>query len=74
VTVAQLSKTSLLLLAEIALCAITGFLYVATPFSPDWIEIISGWDPDQHSGAVEWIMVIALLVGTLALLNRFRSL
>jgi hypothetical protein len=69
----QKSRTALLLCAEVALCAITGFLYVATPFSPDWIERISGWDPDQHSGLVEWTVVMALLVGALALLNRVRS-
>jgi hypothetical protein len=73
VKVGQISKISLLVCAEIGLCAITGFLYVATPFSPDWIERVSGWDPDQHTGLFEWIVVMALLVGTLYLLNSSRS-
>jgi ABC-type transport system involved in cytochrome c biogenesis permease subunit len=74
VKVDQISNISLLLCGEIALCAITGFLFVATPYSPNWIEIVSGWDPDQHGGLVEWVVVVALLVGTLSLLNRSRSL
>jgi hypothetical protein len=73
VKVGQISKISLLMCAEIALCAVTGFLYVTTPLSPDWIERVSGWDPDQHTGLVEWIVVMALLVATLYLLNRSRS-
>jgi hypothetical protein len=40
---------------------------------PDWVEAVSGWDPDQHRGSVEWMGVMALLAGTLALLDRFRS-
>jgi hypothetical protein len=73
VKVRQISKTSLLLCAELALGVMTGFLYVATPFRPDWVEAVSGWDPDQHKGSVEWMIVMALLAGTLALLDRFRS-
>jgi hypothetical protein len=53
-----------------ALGGTTGFLYVATPFRPDWIEAIcGGCDPDQHSGSIEWIIVMAMLVVTLAMLG-----
>jgi hypothetical protein len=56
--------------AQVVVGGTTGFLYVVTPFRPDWIEAISGgFDPDQHSGSVEWIIVMALLVVTLAMLG-----
>jgi hypothetical protein len=34
---------------------------VLTIFWPDWIEALTGYDPDQHAGLVEWLIVIALL-------------
>jgi hypothetical protein len=47
---------------ESVLAFVSGLLCLITPFSPDWIELISGWDPDQHNGAVEWFIAAALLV------------
>jgi len=44
----------------VALCA--GFLGILTIFWHDWIEAMTGWDPDQHSGRVEWAVVAGLLV------------
>ena len=43
---------------------IAGFccgLAVLTIFWPDWIEALTGYDPDQHNGTVERLIVIALL-------------
>jgi hypothetical protein len=28
----------------------------------DWIEALTGFDPDQHSGGVEWLVAVALSV------------
>jgi hypothetical protein len=42
-----------------ALCA--GILGILTIFWHDWIEALTGWDPDHHNGSVEWIVVIGLL-------------
>ena len=39
--------------AQVTVGGITGLLYVVTPFWPDWIEAISGWDPDQHKGSFD---------------------
>lgn len=43
----------------IASCA--GILGVLTIFWHDWIEALTGWDPDHHNGSVEWIIVVVLL-------------
>jgi hypothetical protein len=39
-------------------------LALVTPVFPDWIEAISGWDPDQHDGTVETWIVIGLFAVT----------
>jgi uncharacterized membrane protein len=49
---------------EIGLAAITGLLAIITPIFPDWIEFVSGWDPDQHDGSAERMIVVGLLVLT----------
>jgi len=43
-----------------AQCA--GILGILIIFWHDWIEVLTGWDPDRHSGTVEWITVVGLLV------------
>jgi hypothetical protein len=52
---------------EIGLAAITGLLALITPVFPDWIEAVSGWDPDQHDGSVEWMIVVGLFVVTIVM-------
>jgi hypothetical protein len=48
----------------------TGLLFIVTPFRFDWIEAIcGGFDPDQHGGSIEWILVMTMLVVTLAMLG-----
>ena len=41
--------------------AFCGILAVLTIFWPDWIEALTGFDPDQHDGTVEWLIAITLL-------------
>jgi hypothetical protein len=43
------------------LAAFCGILALLTIVWPDWIEALTGFDPDQHDGTVEWLIVIALL-------------
>jgi hypothetical protein len=47
---------------EAALAAVSAALGVLTLFWRDWIEILTGWDPDHHSGSVEIGLVLALFV------------
>lgn len=46
---------------ESAAAVACGALTVVTLFWRDWIEV-TGWDPDDRSGAVEWLVVAVLAV------------
>jgi len=50
--------------AEAALAALSGLLCLQTLVWRDWIEAIFRVDPDQHSGALEWLIVVTLVVTT----------
>lgn len=52
---------------EVGLAAVTGLLALITPIFPDWVEFVSGWDPDQHDGSVERMIVVGLVVGTIVM-------
>jgi hypothetical protein len=54
---------------EMVLGSISGILCIITPIWPDWIEILIGWDPDQHNGSVEWLISGGLLIVTAILLG-----
>jgi hypothetical protein len=49
-------------------------LAVLTLVWRDWIEEVFGVDPDQHSGAVEWAIVAALLLAAISLALDARAL
>jgi len=46
---------------ESVIALLTGSLAVITIFWHDWIESLTGWDPDHHNGAFEWLIVAILL-------------
>jgi hypothetical protein len=46
---------------EIAIALFAGALGVLTIFWHDWIEALTGWDPDHHNSAFEWVIVAVLL-------------
>jgi len=54
---------------ETSVASITGILFVITLFWRDWIELLFHVDPDQGSGALEWIVVGCLLLVTLVLFS-----
>lgn len=59
---------------ESAIALFAGSLGVITVFWRDWIEILTGWDPDHHNGSAEWLIVIALLtVAAVAAIAARRS-
>lgn len=60
---------------EIAIAAISAVLGIVTIFWHDWIEALTGWDPDHHNGSFEWLIVVALLVigAALGLLARYHQ-
>ncbi len=45
---------------ESALALASGFLFILTLFSKEWIEEVFKVDPDNGSGALEWGLTIAL--------------
>lgn len=46
---------------ESALGLAAGLLALVTTVWPDWIELLTGIDPDHHNGSIEWFAVAALL-------------
>lgn len=46
---------------ETATALFAGTLGFLTIFWHDWIEILTGWDPDHHNGNAEWLIVAILL-------------
>jgi hypothetical protein len=53
--------------AEAGLSAIAALLAVVTTVVPDWIELLTGADPDYGSGSAEWSIVVLLALASAAL-------
>ncbi len=52
----------LLFRIEVSLAVLTGLVGVLTLFWRDWIEALTGWSPDRHSGSAEFGLVAILLI------------
>jgi hypothetical protein len=58
---------------ERALFYVSAFFFLLTLVWRDWIEAVFNWDPDKHSGGLEWGIVAALLVVTVVFFVLQRS-
>jgi hypothetical protein len=56
---------------EAGLAALCGFLAILTLFTRDWIEALTGFDPDNHNGSFEWMIVAALFL--VCILSSFAA-
>jgi hypothetical protein len=50
---------------EVALAALSTFLFVIAVMWKDWIEIVFQVDPDRGSGALEWAIVAVFAIAAL---------
>jgi hypothetical protein len=58
---------------EAALATSSSVLAVITLLSKEWIEIVSGVDPDHGNGSIEWLIVIILAVAAAILAALARA-
>jgi hypothetical protein len=63
---------------EVVVAGTAAALGVLTVFWRDWIEALTGLDPDNHGGSVEWVIVsglllVAVLLGTAARIEWRRN-
>ena len=47
---------------EVVLAVISAALCVLTLVTPEWIEALTGLEPDSGSGALEWVVAGVFLV------------
>jgi uncharacterized membrane protein YidH (DUF202 family) len=63
---------------ETALALLSGCLVVVTVFWQDWIEAITGFEPDAHGGSIEWgfgatLLIVSVVASVLARIEWRRQ-
>jgi hypothetical protein len=62
-----MSKVRLRLMVEVSAAVASMAAFALTLIRRDWIEVLSGVNPDHHSGAMEWLILgVFLAVGVIA--------
>ncbi len=51
---------------EVGLCVLSAGLLAVTLVWHDWIEVVFGFDPDQGSGALEWMIAALSAAGAVS--------
>ncbi|MGE5829386.1 MAG: ABC transporter permease [Micromonosporaceae bacterium] len=51
---------------EVVVGGAAGILAIVTTFSREWIEELTGFEPDQGNGSAEWLIVVGLLLVAVA--------
>jgi hypothetical protein len=51
---------------EVVLAGVSAVLCVLTVVFPEWIEALTGLEPDAGSGSLEWIVAGVFLTATVA--------
>jgi hypothetical protein len=57
---------------EILVSALLAAATILTAVWPDWIEGLTGFDPDGGNGSAEWLIVVVLAVITVAAITLTR--
>ena len=60
-------RTSCAFWAEAVAAAAVGILALLTLLWPDWIEALTGIDPDHSSGLLEWTLAAGLAAASFGL-------
>jgi len=58
---------------ESGVAVLAGFLFLLTLITREWIEALTGWDPDHGNGSLEWLIVVVLAVVAVGIGLRARS-
>jgi len=58
---------------ETGIAILAGALFLLTLITREWIEALTGWDPDNGSGTLEWAIVVVLAAIAIGLGLRARS-
>lgn len=57
---------------ETVMALVSGILCLLTVLRNNWVEIVFNVDPDQHSGSLEWLIVVVSLAVTVTLMVLAR--
>ena len=58
---------------ETGVAIVAATLFVLTLITREWIELLTGWDPDGGNGSLEWGIVVVLAVIAVGISLRARS-